>query len=70
MSFFFSVTDFLGNAQVFLVALHCSPEFIKPVISSAENGVGFTFQCPVTIFLGNDEAFIGVLYCSLVFAEN
>ena len=61
MSFSSSVTDFIGNAEVFLVALHCSFELIKFEISSAENGIGFAFHCPVTIFLGNDEAFVGVL---------
>ena len=62
MSFLFSVTDFLGNAQVFLVALHCLWEFMKAVTNSAESGIGFAFRCPVTNFLGNDEAFIGVPY--------
>ena len=61
ISFSFSVTDFLGNAQLFLVALHYSLEFFKAEINTAETVIAYPFPFPVTNFVGNDYAFIGVL---------
>ena len=57
----FPVTNFLGNAEVFIGVLYCSLEFFKAVISSAEMEIGYALPFPVTNFLGNAEVFIGVL---------
>ena len=68
-SFQFPVTDFLGNAQAFLVVLYCSLKFPEGMINTAEIKIGISFQFPVTDFLGNAQAFLVVLYCSLEFPE-
>ena len=52
-SFSFSVTNFLGNAEVFLVVLYCSLEFAEGSISNAEITIGPSFSFPVTDLLGS-----------------
>ena len=68
-SFCHPVTDFLGNAQVFLVTLYCFLPVVEFSKTTSEAAIGSSLSKPVTDFLGIAQALLVVLHCSWHVAE-